>query len=98
MCIRDSPKTKSLEIPFRMEMSGFARLPGSLPVIGDIGEIWPALALRVADALGVSLDFMCYKQSLPAGAEVREWIVEQVRPLDRGRMFERERKTTGGRA
>lgn len=92
------PKTKSLEIPFRMEMSGFARLPGSLPVIGDIGEIWPVLALRVAEALGVSLDFMSYKQSLPAGAEVREWIVERVRPLDRGRLFERERNPAGDRA
>jgi len=30
------PKTKIMEIPFRMEMSGFARLEKSIPVIGDI--------------------------------------------------------------
>ena len=81
------PKTKSMEIPFRMEMSGFARLPGSLPIVGDIGEIWPLLALRVADALGVTLSFMCYKQSLPAGAEVREWIVDNVQAVDREKIF-----------
>ena len=38
---RGLPKTKSMDIPFRMEMSGFARIPGSLPIVGDIGEIWP---------------------------------------------------------
>jgi hypothetical protein len=85
------PKSKSMGIPFRMEMSGFARLPGSLPVVGDIGEIWPVLASKVADALGVKLDFLCCSQSLPAGAEMREWIVERVRPLDRSAMFARDR-------
>ena len=44
------PKTKIMRIPFRMEMSGFARIPGSLPIVGDIGEIWPLLATTVADA------------------------------------------------
>ena len=81
------PKTKSMRIPFRMEMSGFARIPGSLPILGDIGEIWPILAIRVADALNVSLDFMSYKQSLPAGEKVREWIVKHVRPVSRKKMF-----------
>ncbi|MFC1867147.1 hypothetical protein ACFL0H_03330 [Thermodesulfobacteriota bacterium] len=38
---RGVPKAKSLRMPFRMEMSGFARIPGSLPIVGDIGEIWP---------------------------------------------------------
>jgi hypothetical protein len=80
------PKTKVMGVPFRMEMSGFARLPGSLPIVGDIGEIWPILAVKVADGLGVKLDFMSYKQSLPAGAEMREWIVQRVKPVDRGRM------------
>ncbi|MBU7003978.1 MAG: hypothetical protein HXS50_00330, partial [Theionarchaea archaeon] len=37
------PKTKLMGIPFRMEMSGFARLPGSLPIVGDIGVIWPII-------------------------------------------------------
>ncbi len=85
------PKSKSMGMPFRMEMSGFARLPESLPIVADIGVVWPVLALNLADALDVKLDFMCYAQSLPAGAEMREWIVRNVRPLDRARMFERDR-------
>lgn len=85
------PKTKSMRIPFRMEMSGFARLPGSLPVVGDIGEVWPLLATQVADALGVRLDFMSYKQSLPAGMKVREWIVRNVKPVNRDMMFAAEK-------
>jgi hypothetical protein len=84
---RGLPKTKYMGIPFRMEMSGFGRIPGSLPVVGDIGEVWPLLATTVADALGVNLDFMSYKQSLPAGQEVREWIVENVTPVNRAKVF-----------
>jgi len=86
------PKTTSMGIPFRMEMSGFARIPGSLPVVGDIGEIWPVMAAKAADALGVKLDLMSCKQSLPAGAKFREWIVKRVTPVDRERMFESVRK------
>jgi hypothetical protein len=41
----------------------------------------------VAEALGVNLDFMSYKQSLPAGQEVREWIVENVTPVNRAQVF-----------
>jgi hypothetical protein len=85
------PKTKSMRIPFRMEMSGFARLPGSLPLVGDIGAIWPLLATEVADALGLKLDFMSYKQSLPAGGKVREWIVKNIRPVSRERLFAADR-------
>ena len=81
------PKTKFMGIPFRMEMSGFARIPGSLPIVGDIGEIWPLLATMVADALDVKLDFMSYKQSLPAGEKAREWIVKHVQPVNRERMY-----------
>lgn len=77
------PKTKVTGVPFRMEMSGFSRLPDSLPIIGDIGTIWPILALRVAESLGISLDFMSYNQSLKEGKEMREWIVENVEPLNR---------------
>ena len=84
---RGLPKTKLMRIPFRMEMSGFARIPGSLPIVGDIGEIWPLLATMVADALNVKLDFMSYKQSLPAGEKVREWIVKHVQPVSRERMY-----------
>jgi hypothetical protein len=83
------PKTKLMRIPFRMEMSGFARIPGSLPIVGDIGEIWPLLAVGVADALKVKLEFMSYKQSLPAGAKMREWIVKNIGPVNRERMIER---------
>lgn len=91
---RGVPKTKLMRIPFRMEMSGFARIPGSLPIVSDIGEIWPILATRVADALDVRLDFMSYKQSLPAGEKVREWIVKHVQPLNRDRMFAAARELT----
>ncbi|MFH1950061.1 MAG: hypothetical protein ABIL06_00435 [Pseudomonadota bacterium] len=90
------PKTKSMRIPFRMEMSGFARIPGSVPVVGDIGEIWPIMATKVAEALGVKLDLMSYKQSLPAGVKFREWIVRQVKPVDRERMFSAVREFTAG--
>ena len=81
------PKTKLMRIPFRMEMSGFARIPGSLPIVGDIGEIWPILATRIADALDLKLDFMSYKQSQPAGQKVREWIAKNVVPLNKERAF-----------
>ena len=84
---RGLPKTKSIGLPFRMEMSGFARIPGSLPIVGDIGEIWPILAARVSEALDIRLDLMSYKQSTPQGEAFREWIVREVRPLDRKRMF-----------
>ncbi|MDO5114756.1 MAG: hypothetical protein Q4D58_01525 [Synergistaceae bacterium] len=83
------PKTKISKIPFRMEMSAFARHEGSLPVIGDIGMIWPVFALRVADELSVSLDFMSYKQETGDGKEMREWIVKNVRPLDREKMLKK---------
>jgi len=85
---RGLPKTKRMRIPFRMEMSGFARIPGSLPIVGDIGEVWPILATMVADALDVQLEFMNYKQVLPAGEKVREWIVKYVEPLNREHMIE----------
>ena len=81
------PKAKLMGIPFRMEMSGFSRIPGSLPIIGDIGEIWPLLANRVADALGIKLDFMSYPQVTDAGREAREWIVEHIQPVSRERLM-----------
>jgi hypothetical protein len=82
------PKTKTMRIPFRMEMSGFARIPGSLPIIGDIGEIWPLLATRIADELQIKLNFMSYKQCSSAGEKVREWIVKNVNPVDKEKVFE----------
>ena len=82
------PKTKLLGLAFRMEMSGFARLPGSLPIVADIGVLWPVLAHRVATALDLPLDFLSFPQSEPEGQAMRDWIVEQVRPVSRGRMRE----------
>ncbi len=83
------PKTKISKIPFRMEMSAFARHEGSIPVIGDIGMIWPVFALRIADGLGIKLDFISYKQETEEGREMREWIVRNVKSLDRGKMLEK---------
>jgi len=75
------PKTKLMEIPFRMEMSGFARLEGSLPVIGDIGVVWPILASRLEQRLGLDLEFISAPQQTPQGQAMRNWIVEQIRPI-----------------
>lgn len=80
------PKTKLSKIPFRMEMSAFARHEGSLPVIGDIGMIWPVFALRVADELNISLDFMSYKQETDDGKAMRQWIVDNIRPFSKEKM------------
>ncbi len=72
------PKTKMFKVPFRMEMSGFARLENSLPIIGDIGTIWPLLAIRVAEGLGLTLKFISYPQETPDGQAMRESIVRDV--------------------
>lgn len=76
---KGSPKTKSLGIPFRMEMSGFCRLPHSVPIIGDLAVIWPLLAIGVEEALGIELPFVSAPQNTPEGKKMREWIVENVR-------------------
>ena len=86
------PKAKVTGLPFRMEMSGFARIPGSLPIIGDIGNIWPVLATLASDELDINLDFMSYNQSLEEGQNIREWIVENIRPVDRDKVFKRSKK------
>jgi hypothetical protein len=80
------PKTKLLGLAFRMEMSGFARLPGSLPIVADIGVVWPVLAWRVATALDIALDFLSFPQSTPEGQAMRDWIVENVDPVNRQEM------------
>ena len=82
------PKTKVTGVPFRMEMSGFCRLEGSLPIVGDIGSVWPVLAWEVSQALGIELRFISCRQDLPEGRAMRDWIVEQVRPVDRAAMLE----------
>lgn len=81
------PKTKLTGIPFRMEMSGFSRLESSLPLVGDIGVVWPALACQVADALGVELGFISHPQQTPEGKAMREWIVEEIKPIRRKEMI-----------
>jgi hypothetical protein len=80
------PKTKALGVPFRMEMSGFARHPGSLAIIGDLGVVWPLLATRVAERLGRELQFMSYPQHTPQGQAMREAIVREIRPIGRREM------------
>ncbi len=86
------PKTKSTGIPFRMEMSGFARLPGSIPLVGDIGAIMPILAWKASTALGIRLDFMSYPQQSAEGIAMRDWIVENVKPIRRDTLMERSRR------
>lgn len=89
---RGLPKTKISKIPFRMEMSAFARIEGAIPIIGDIGQVWPVMAWRVAKALGRPLEFMSYAQQTPEGKAMRDWIVKEIEPLDRERMRARARK------
>ena len=81
------PKTKMFKVPFRMEMSGFARHEGSLPLIGDIGVIWPLMAHRIARRLGLELEFMSYPQQTEPGKAMRESIVADVRPISREKMI-----------
>ena len=81
------PKTKAAKIPFRMEMSAFARHENSIPVIGDIGKVWPLVAAGVAKNLGIELEFLSASQDTPEGAAMREWIVNNVKPLDRDKML-----------
>jgi hypothetical protein len=85
---RGLPKTKLTGIPFRMEMSGFARLETSLPVTADIGTAWPVLAAKVAGRLGVTLEFLSAPQESSEGKEIRAWITDNVQPVDRPRMHE----------
>jgi hypothetical protein len=93
---RGLPKTKLTGIPFRMEMSGFARLEGSLPVTADIGVAWPVLALALEEGLGVELDFISSPQETAEGGRMREWIADSVEPVDRRRMREEARARREG--
>ena len=85
------PKTKAAKIPFRMEMSAFARHEGSIPVVGDIGKVWPVIANDVAKNLGIELEFLSASQDTPEGQEMREWIVNNVKFLDREKMLKASR-------
>ena len=76
------PKTKMSKIPFRMEMSAFSRLESSLPVVGDIGVIWPILAYKVAKRLGIELEFISHPQQTEEGKALRDHIVTEIKPMD----------------
>lgn len=82
------PKTKMFKVPFRMEMSGFARHEGSTAIIADLGVAWPLIAQRVAERLKIDLQFMSYPQQTEQGKAMREWIVREVKPLSRAKMLE----------
>jgi hypothetical protein len=82
------PKTKLMSIPFRMEMSGFARLEKSIPVVADLGVAWPIIALRLEQELGISLDFISFPQQSPEGQEMRKWIVENIQPIVKKKLFQ----------
>ena len=81
------PKTKRTGIPFRMEMSGFARLEGSIPVTADIGVAWPVLASSLEKSLGLKLDFLSAPQETDEGRRMREWITQEVAYVNRATMY-----------
>jgi hypothetical protein len=83
---RGLPKTKLLNVPFRMEMSGFARLEGSIPVCSDIGKAWPVIALEVSENLGIDLDFVSFPQESEYGKVMRNWIADEINPVVRNRI------------
>ena len=80
------PKTKIMNIPFRMEMSGFARLENSLPIVGDIGVIWPIMAYLIEEKLEIKLDFMSYPQQSDEGEKMRKWIVDNISPIKKNKL------------
>ena len=90
------PKTKLFKVPFRMEMSGFARHEGSIPIIGDIGAVWPLIAARAARRLGVELSFLSYPQDTDPGRAMRAHIVGDVKPYSRDKMLAALEKRTKG--
>jgi hypothetical protein len=81
------PKTKLMNIPFRMEMSGFARLENTIPVVGDIGMVWPVMAWMIEQELNLTFDFISYPQQTPEGQEMRRWIVDNIRPVRKEDLF-----------
>ncbi len=82
------PKTKMMDIPFRMEMSGFARLEKSIPVVGDIGVIWPIIAARIEEELDIRLDFISFPQQTKEGQKMRRWIVDNIEPVKKDKLYD----------
>jgi hypothetical protein len=93
---RGLPKTKTFRVPFRMEMSGFARLEGSVPIIADLGVVWPLLAYGLSERLRLDLEFISYPQESGKGADMRNWIVEHVDILDRRTMLDKAKALMEG--
>lgn len=89
------PKTKLTKIPFRMEMSAFSRLESSIPVVGDIGVIWPILAVRVCKLLDVKLDFISHPQQTELGKAMRERLVQEIQPIDKDKITAHSRQYNG---
>jgi hypothetical protein len=81
------PKTKSMDIPFRMEMSGFARVEKSIPIVGDIGIIWPIMAYLIEQKLGIQLDFISFPQQSKEGQEMRNWIVKNIQAINKEKLY-----------
>ncbi|MGH9612603.1 MAG: hypothetical protein ACRD4P_05945, partial [Bryobacteraceae bacterium] len=86
------PKTKRTGIPFRMEMSGFARLENSIPVTADIGVAWPVLVSALSGYLDIKLDFISAPQESDDGKTMREWITSEVGYVNKLRMYEEARR------
>ncbi len=82
------PKAKIMSIPFRMEMSGFARLENSIPIVGDIGVIWPIMAYLIEQKLNLKFDFMSYPQQSEEGQKMRKWIVDHINPILKNKLNE----------
>ena len=60
----------------------------SIPVVADLGVAWPIIALRLEQKLGISLDFISYPQQSPEGQQMRKWIVENVQPIVKKKLFQ----------
>ena len=69
-----------------MEMSAFTRLENSIPVIGDIGELWPIFVDRICNELGITLDFTSAPQNTDEGKEMRERICDEIKPFSLNKM------------
>ena len=76
-------QAKGTGLLFRMEMSGFVRIPGNIPIISDIETVWSILALKVAEKPDIGLDLISHNQSTEKGRKMRKCIVDKVRPVDR---------------
>ncbi|NIS61878.1 MAG: hypothetical protein GTO13_14620 [Proteobacteria bacterium] len=63
-----------------------------MPILGDLGNIWPIVAFDVSKELGIHLDFLSYPQETAEGREMREWIVDNIKILDRNLMMKRIRE------